>query len=139
MRLADLVGRRQVVADLKSRGKLEVLDELSELLSLGDERVSAKEFSRTLLERERLRSTGVGSGVAIPHGKVSGLEGLTMAVGLARGGIDFDSADGSPVCLMIRGSLEYALSESFVNEVFETTAVTRHGNAFTRQRKRSQM
>lgn len=97
MRLADLLDRRQVVADLKAKGKLEVLDELAGLLSAGDDRIPSAEFSRTLVERERLRSTGVGSGVAIPHGKVQGLDQLTMAVGLSRRGIEFDAADGRPV------------------------------------------
>ena len=49
------------------------------------------------VERERLRSTGVGSGVAIPHGKVPGLEHLLLAVGLSREGVDFGAADGLPV------------------------------------------
>jgi PTS system nitrogen regulatory IIA component len=97
MRLADLVRPQQVVANLKSKGKLEVLDELAQLLAGGAERIEAQEFCRVLVERERLRSTGVGSAVAIPHGKVSGLDQLTLAVGLSRRGIEFDAADGKPV------------------------------------------
>ena len=97
MRLTDLVRPEQVSASLKSKGKLEVLDELARLLSQNEEPIGAEDFCRVLVERERLRSTGVGAGVAIPHGKVQGLDHLALAVGLSRRGIDFDAADGQPV------------------------------------------
>ena len=97
MRLADLLDRRQVVADLEAQDKGEALEELAALLSACDDRIPSKEFARILAERERLRSTGVGSGVAIPHGKVQGLDRLTLAVGLSKKGVEFDAADGQPV------------------------------------------
>jgi len=97
MRLAELVKPEQVAAELKSRGKLEVLGELAEMLAAGDAPIDASDYRRVLAERERLRSTGVGSGVAIPHGKVPGLKRITLAVGLSRDGIEFDAADGEPV------------------------------------------
>jgi nitrogen PTS system EIIA component len=101
MRLADLVRPGQVVADLSSRGKLDVLDELAGLLGQDDESISVDEVHRILVDRERLRSTGVGSGVAIPHGKVPGLEHLSLAVGVSKGGIDFEAADGKPVYIFM--------------------------------------
>jgi PTS system nitrogen regulatory IIA component len=97
MRLAELVTPGQVAAELKSRSKLEVLEELAALLAVGKPASVVKDYSRVLVERERLRSTGVGSGVAIPHGKVQGLDRVMLAVGLSRRGIDFDAADGKPV------------------------------------------
>jgi PTS system nitrogen regulatory IIA component len=97
MRLADLVDRRRVAASLGARGKLEALNELAALLSAGQAQITPQEFCQVLIDRERLRSTGVGSGVAIPHGKVPGLRRLTMAVGLSRRGIEFEAADGRPV------------------------------------------
>ncbi len=97
MRLADLVKPEQVVANLRSRDKLEIIEELADLLVNDDERLSKKDVCRVLAERERLRSTGVGSGVAIPHAKVPGLDRLLLAVGLSPGGVDFDAADSKPV------------------------------------------
>ena len=97
MRLADLVKPQQVVANLKSKEKLEIIQELADLLVDGDGHLSKDEVYRALVERERLRSTGVGSGVAIPHAKVSGLEQLVLAVGLSPRGVEFDAADEKPV------------------------------------------
>lgn len=97
MKLAELVRPERVAVDLTSQGKLEVLDELAGMLAIGEHAISAKDYYRVLVERERLRSTGVGSGVAIPHGKVGRLDHLLLAVGLSRRGIDFESADGKPV------------------------------------------
>jgi PTS system nitrogen regulatory IIA component len=97
MRLAELVRPERVVANLKASGKLEVLDELAGVLAASEPTIEEKDFYHALLERERLRSTGVGSGVAIPHGKVARLDHLVLAVGLSRTGIDFDSADGELV------------------------------------------
>jgi PTS system nitrogen regulatory IIA component len=50
-----------------------------------------------LLDREKLGSTGIGDGIAIPHGKLKGLESLVISFGRSRGGIDFESIDGKPV------------------------------------------
>jgi len=102
MRFSDLVGRQQVKADLKAESKHEVLEALAALLSSASGgTVDSEDVFRTLLDREKLRSTGVGSGVAIPHGKVPGLERLAMAVGVSHEGIDFDSTDGRPVHLFM--------------------------------------
>jgi PTS system nitrogen regulatory IIA component len=98
MKLVELVRPERVAARLRSTEKLEVLEELASLLATDDSQaISARDYGRVLIERERLRSTGVGSGVAIPHGRVPGLEHLSLAVGLSRPGIEFDAADGRPV------------------------------------------
>ncbi len=97
MRLSDLVRPRRVVTNLKSRKKPEVLEELANLLVDGASSISSDEICRFLGERERLRSTGVGSGVAIPHAKVPGLDQLVLAVGLSKDGVDFEANDGKPV------------------------------------------
>ena len=97
MRLADLVRPEQVSAKLETTEKLEVLKELANLLGHRDSQLSKREYYRVLVEREQLRTTGVGSGVAIPHGKVPGLDQLSLAVGLSRKGIDFEAADDKPV------------------------------------------
>jgi len=60
---------------------------------------SAQQLSDTLLEREKLGSTGIGEGVAIPHGKLPGLPGLLAAFGRKRAGVDFAAIDGKPTHL----------------------------------------
>lgn len=97
--LSDLVTQNGVVAAMKAQSKKQLLQELSakaaQITSLPE-----RTIFETLLERERLGTTGVGHGIAIPHGK---LAGLTKIVGLfARldGKIDFDAIDDQPVDLI---------------------------------------
>lgn len=101
MRLKDLVKPHQVAANLRSEQKLEIIEELAHLLVKGTAKLSYEEMRQALLERERLRSTGVGSGVAIPHAKVKGLEQLILAVGLSHRGVEFEANDGMPVHIFI--------------------------------------
>jgi PTS system nitrogen regulatory IIA component len=61
--------------------------------------LDAARLSDVLLEREKLGSTGVGDGIAIPHGKLAGLQGLLAAFGRSRAGIDFQAIDGKPTHL----------------------------------------
>ena len=53
------------------------------------------------MSREHTRSTGIGSGIAIPHGKCKGVKNLVMATGISRGGIDFQSIDSKPVYIVV--------------------------------------
>ena len=101
MRLADLTGPAQINVELESHDKAGVLGELAQLLAAGSSGVNAEDFLAVLQEREKLRSTGVGSGVAIPHGKLAVLHEVVLAVGLSHRGIDFDAVDGLPVNIFI--------------------------------------
>jgi PTS system nitrogen regulatory IIA component len=82
------------------QSKAEALQRLGILLASGlGGTGDAAEIERVLAERERLQSTGVGSGVAIPHGSMEGIERLTGAVLLCPQPIDFDAIDGAPVSI----------------------------------------
>ena len=82
---------------MESRTKREVLTELSEIFLRGNIKVDYDTMVEVLLEREKLGSTGIGGGIAIPHGKLAGLENLVVSFGRSNDGIDFDSMDGNPV------------------------------------------
>ena len=58
--------------------------------------INQEDLVRVLMERERLGSTGIGGGIGIPHGKLTGLESLVLSFGLSRKGVDFESMDGHP-------------------------------------------
>jgi PTS system nitrogen regulatory IIA component len=60
-----------------------------------------EDIHRVVLEREALLSTGVGSGVALPHGKCAGLQRLEIVAGTTRAPVDFESVDGEPVQLVV--------------------------------------
>lgn len=79
---------------MTSRSKPEVLKELASSLSRSNPGLKPDKLIEVLMEREKLGSTGIGEGVAIPHGKLGGLSNLCAAFGVSRGGVDFDAIDG---------------------------------------------
>jgi PTS system nitrogen regulatory IIA component len=99
VKIAELLDPAAIVAELKGTGKNDVLTELAEALIAANPALHRDEVIRVLLERERLGSTGIGDGIAIPHGKLKNLENQLIAFGLSRKGIDFDAMDGKPARL----------------------------------------
>ena len=97
MKLSEHLKPELICTDLTSATKLEVLTELGALLAKAGDGPDAAEISKALLERERLATTGVGEGVAIPHAKLGNLKENRIAVGTSRTGVDFDAIDGSRV------------------------------------------
>ena len=95
MKICDLLQKEAIVPDLKSRNKIEVLEELvAPLAEIAA--VNREDLVKVLMERERLGSTGIGGGIGIPHGKLKDLESLVLGFGLSRKGVDFESLDGKP-------------------------------------------
>jgi PTS system nitrogen regulatory IIA component len=96
MKIAEILSQDAVVEELNSTTKAGVLEELSAVI----EKVSGihlkERLVRALEERERLGSTGIGDGVAIPHGKLKEVKGMVAAFGRSTRGLDFQSIDGRP-------------------------------------------
>ena len=99
MKLLDFLQRERIVPDLGSRQKDGVLLELSEVLVATDVIKNSREAVQVLQEREKLGSTGIGEGIAIPHGKLKDLDQLVLSFGRSSQGVDFESMDGKPVHL----------------------------------------
>ncbi len=99
MKILDILPKEAIVPELKARTKREVLEELSETLVGVKDYLKRDELVEVLMERERLGSTGIGEGVAIPHGKLKDLDQLLICFGRSTEGIDFDSMDGKPAHL----------------------------------------
>ena len=99
MKILDILPKEAIVPELKARTKREVLEELSEALVGVKNYLKRDELVEVLMERERLGSTGIGEGVAIPHGKLKDLDQLLICFGRSTEGIDFDSMDGKPAHL----------------------------------------
>ena len=93
MKILDNLKAEAIIADLRATDKKGVLQELTSVLTEVSE-VSQEEMVRVLLERERLGSTGIGGGIAIPHGKMKSISSLLMGFGRSRQGVDFDAMDG---------------------------------------------
>ncbi|HRY29348.1 MAG TPA: PTS sugar transporter subunit IIA [Elusimicrobiota bacterium] len=100
MKLADILAPEVITVDLKAQGKQEVLEELCGLLSAANKLPDPKQMVSVLMEREALGSTGIGQGVAIPHGKVNSVTQQVAALGLSRRGVDFEALDGESVYII---------------------------------------
>jgi PTS system nitrogen regulatory IIA component len=86
---------------VESTEKNSVLEELASVFNEGEVCTSRKQLIHALKERERMMSTGIGFGIAIPHAKIAQVKKLTFAMGISKNGIEFDSMDGKPVYLII--------------------------------------
>jgi PTS system nitrogen regulatory IIA component len=99
MRILDIVPPGAVVDGLRSETKEGVLRELSEAVCRLVPALSPDRLTSILMDREALGSTGIGEGVAIPHGKVAGIDRLVAAFGRSAEGVQFASLDGKPARL----------------------------------------
>jgi PTS system nitrogen regulatory IIA component len=99
MKILDILALDSIVPELKGRTKKLVLEELIDAVKQNKPLIDRDRLMRVLLERERLGSTGIGDGIAIPHGKLKDIDGLVLSFGRSIEGIDFESMDGKPVHL----------------------------------------
>ena len=98
MKLEEFLTDENIKLNLGSRKKESVIGELVELLPVGE---SIKSMLKdNLLKREKMGSTGVGKGIAIPHCRSVLVDKLTIIIGRSKRGIDFDAQDGKPVHLL---------------------------------------
>jgi PTS system nitrogen regulatory IIA component len=99
MKLIDILDESAIVADLTASTKTEALEVLVETMTTSNPSLRKEDLLQVLLEREELGSTGIGDGIAIPHGKSQELTDIVSGFGLSKQGIEFDSLDGKPAHL----------------------------------------
>jgi PTS system nitrogen regulatory IIA component len=101
MLLTDILTAQRVTTQLIASSKDDALSALADLFAADDPSLAASSVHEVLRERERLASTGVGSGVAIPHGRIGSIEQLRAALAISPTGIPFDAIDGAPVRIIV--------------------------------------
>jgi PTS system nitrogen regulatory IIA component len=101
VRLADILTVDRITVRLRAEDKPAALRELARLFVGADEGVDEDAITNVFEEREALASTGVGSGVAIPHGRLPQVTRLRAAVGISAPGVDFDAIDGRPAHILV--------------------------------------
>ncbi len=99
MKITELLKKEYILEQLKAKNKQEALAELAGVFIKGKNKFDTGAMLRVLLEREKLGSTGIGDGIAIPHGKLAGLDEILVAFGRSPEGIAFEALDGKPVHL----------------------------------------
>lgn len=99
--LADLLHPERVRIGVTLGDKDAALRAIAALLTMPEAAINEEVVHEVLEERERLASTGIGSGVAIPHGRYDGVEELRAAVAICPAGVDFDAVDRLPVRILV--------------------------------------
>jgi fructose PTS system EIIBC or EIIC component len=101
MRLSELLNADAISLRLKAKTKREALVELVELLEAAHGFDSKGEILDRVTRREAMMTTGIGNGIAIPHGKARAVDRMAAACAVAPEGLDFESEDGHPVYLLV--------------------------------------
>ncbi len=100
MRLTDILKPINIKVPLAATNKADVIRELVDLLAVNNEIVDGSKVLEAVLDREATRTTGIGYGLAIPHGKSAGATQLTMAIGRCEQPVEFQAIDGKPVSMI---------------------------------------
>ncbi len=140
MTISDILGADRVVSGVTFTSKKKALEELSNLLSLGQPSLAATDILGSLTAREKLGSTGLGHGVAIPHGRLAGVSQSVGAFMRLKHPLDYDAHDGTRVDLMFglvvpqtatEEHLKHlaAIAEMFSDEAFCATLRTTEDSA----------
>lgn len=99
--LKDVIRSDSIKPRLESETKNDIILELLDILDTNGLLPNREEAERVVLDRERMMSTGLENGIAIPHGKCASLKDLVVAIGLKPDGVDFDCADGQPARIFL--------------------------------------
>jgi fructose-specific phosphotransferase system IIA component len=101
MKLSEVITIETIKVPLEAKDKVAAIEELADLLCKANLIPEKEKLLTAILEREATRTTGIGQGLAIPHGKYDGLDRLVIAVGKPGQPIDFQSIDNEPVNLIV--------------------------------------
>lgn len=99
MSVKDMFSKERVTFNLKAATKNEAIDELIDLLAKDGKITDSEEFKKAVLKREEEFSTGIGMGIAIPHGKSEAVKEASIVFGKSERGIDYESMDEKPAYL----------------------------------------
>ena len=100
MLIADYLNEACICTDLQSETKEQILEELADLQFAVHSEIDKEEAMSGLFEREKLLSTGIGDGIAIPHARVSKIDDIRVSLGFLRKDVEFESLDNKPVRLV---------------------------------------
>ena len=134
MKLSEILSADVIKVALEAEDKEEVIAELVEQLVRSGRVPDRNAAVRCIFEREQRQSTGIGHGVAIPHGKDTSIPRLTLAVGVSQIGIEFDSLDGEPVYLIFLVLAEENNPGPHIQALAEIAKLLQDGDIYKRLR-----
>ncbi len=97
MNVSDILNKKRIITEFKSTSKEDVINEMIDTLKDNENVIDLEKVRQVVLEREKIMSTGIGNGFAIPHGKTDGVKEIVAVFAKLKEPIDFDSVDGKPV------------------------------------------
>lgn len=101
MKISEILDKRAIKIGISSITKEDTLKELVDVLAKVEDIGDPKGIIKALIDRENLGSTGIGQGIAIPHGKTDKVKKLTAVLGISKNGVNFDALDGEPVYIFV--------------------------------------
>ena len=125
MAIIDLIATNVVRVPLKSKTKTEVIRELIDVLDKTGKLSDAESAFKAVIARENMGSTGLEKGIAVPHAKTDKVKNLTLAIGIAPEGVDFDSLDGEPSKLFFLLLAQPSQSGPHIEALAEIARITR--------------
>lgn len=128
--MAKIVDPNLITLSLKGRTKEEVIDELSDLLTKNGDVIDKKGFMDDVFKREKEGETGIGQGVAIPHGKSKAVRNTTIAIGLSNYPISWETLDNKPVTAVILFAVRDQDANTLHLKLLQQVAILLSDNAF---------
>ncbi len=128
MSLTELLDENAILVNLKATQKQEVIEELAAALTASGRISDNREVLQAVLEREKIMSTGIGKGVAIPHGKCKAVDKLVGVLGIKKEGVDFQSLDEQPVYLFFLLVSPLNVSGPHIRALAHISRLLRHDN-----------
>lgn len=100
VKLSDVLTKERIIINLTGKDKYDVLEKMVQVTKNSEKITNETDFLKKVTEREKIKSTGIGGGIGIPHAQSSGVSDIVACMGISEPGIEFNAIDGKPVHLI---------------------------------------
>jgi fructose-specific phosphotransferase system IIA component len=100
VKLSDVLTTERIIINLNGKDKYDVLEKMVKVAKNSDKVTDENDLLKKVIEREKIKSTGIGGGIGIPHAQTSGVTDIIACLGVTEQGIEFNAVDGKPVHLV---------------------------------------
>jgi len=132
MKITDVITEEFIATSVRSEDKEELFAEMVEALVRAVPRIDREAVLRAITEREEKMSTGIGKGIALPHGKTEAVDDLYGVLGISEKGIDYDALDGEPVHVIFMLLAPASSAGSHIKALQKIANLLKDGNCYQR-------
>jgi len=101
VKLSDILAKERIVISISGKDKYDVLEKIVHAARTSDKVIDETNLLKKVIEREKIKSTGIGGGIGIPHAQTSGVTDIIACLGISEQGLEFNSIDGKPVHIIL--------------------------------------